>query len=364
MAQLELVLEITSENANKVFVCYSRKDVDFVMRLVGDLERAGIDTWIDQKDIPVGVSWDREVESALKVTRTTLIVLSPNSVDSENVRDEISVAVDDRDHIVPVLYKKCEIPLRIRRHQYVDFTAGYRQALVDELVAHLRHKRGATFEVVESLPPMEPSARSRKRVTWVASLVAMVVAGGVLYLSSARDSVNEVTDDSELQVAAGPPLPPVEDKTPAPCDLKRLRKEMKVTGSSSQEKWPPNLVNDGDRTTAWCEDDSGPGRREWLEFSLEKRREIRKIGITSGWVATSKKRIDLFTWNSHIRTANITFDGIGDTRVTFNRGEKYKEIKVNQSAQRIHVLIEDVWEVDKSKDLCISEIDIWGLVCD
>jgi hypothetical protein len=48
-----------------------------------------------------------------------------DSVNSQNVTDEVSLAFDARKRIVPVLLKKCDIPFRLRRLQYVDLTDDY-----------------------------------------------------------------------------------------------------------------------------------------------------------------------------------------------------------------------------------------------
>ena len=45
------------ENEKKFFICYPRKDAEFVIALVKDLKRTGIDVWTDQLDIPAGVGY-------------------------------------------------------------------------------------------------------------------------------------------------------------------------------------------------------------------------------------------------------------------------------------------------------------------
>ena len=104
------------------FISYSRADSDFVVRLAKDLKTAGLDVWLDQLDIPTGSRWDDELESALRTCSTFLIVLSPNSIKSQNVKDEIGYAIDAGKHILPVMIKQCEVPFRLRRFQFVDFT--------------------------------------------------------------------------------------------------------------------------------------------------------------------------------------------------------------------------------------------------
>lgn len=115
--------------AKKVFVSYSHADQDFVVPLVEDLIAHGVDAWLDVKDIPAGVNWDDEVEAALDGCEFFLIILSPNSAGSQNVKDEIGFARGENKKIFSVMYQKCKVPLRLRRNQYIDFREDNQQAL-------------------------------------------------------------------------------------------------------------------------------------------------------------------------------------------------------------------------------------------
>ena len=122
---------------SRLFFSYSRADAEFVLRMAGDLRVAGIDLWLDQEDIPPGERWDRAVEDAMKSAPTLLVVLSRVSVASQNVLDEISYGLEAGKRIIPVLHQECDIPFRLRRLQYVDFTVSYEKALA-QLVKAIR----------------------------------------------------------------------------------------------------------------------------------------------------------------------------------------------------------------------------------
>jgi hypothetical protein len=104
------------------FISYSRKDKEFALELARALKSAGHFVWLDQLDIPTGARWDDEVEKALRECDIFLIVMTAASISSENVKDEIGYAIDHRKRIIPVLLEECDVPLRLRRFQYVDFT--------------------------------------------------------------------------------------------------------------------------------------------------------------------------------------------------------------------------------------------------
>ncbi len=116
-------------DAPAAFFSYSREDSEFALRLAEDLRTAGAAVWIDQLDIDPGQRWDRAVERALKSCPRTLVILSPASVESDNVRDEISFALRNQKTIIPVLYLDCDIPLRLERHQHIDFRTDHARGL-------------------------------------------------------------------------------------------------------------------------------------------------------------------------------------------------------------------------------------------
>ena len=114
------------------FISYSRDNSAFVMRLAKDLKAAGFNVWLDQLDIPKGARWDDEIESAVEKSTTFMVILAPESIESQNVKDELSYAIDTGKHILPVIIKPCKIPLRLRRFQHVDFTdKPYKESLAD-----------------------------------------------------------------------------------------------------------------------------------------------------------------------------------------------------------------------------------------
>lgn len=111
--------------AFRIFTSYSRRDEDFVLQLVQDLQTKLIDNnvslWIDQLQIRPGDEWDKMVEDALETSDAMMLILSPNSTESDNVRDEWSYYRDEGKPIVPILKEKCKVPFRVRRYQYVNF---------------------------------------------------------------------------------------------------------------------------------------------------------------------------------------------------------------------------------------------------
>ncbi|CAG0953023.1 hypothetical protein ANAEL_00174 [Anaerolineales bacterium] len=120
----------------QIFISYSRVDTEFVTRLITDLTRQGLNIWMDQRNIGAGQRWDSVIQDALEACDLFMIVLSPHSVESENVLDELSFAINSNKRIIPILLRNCEIPYRIARIQFVNFTRDYQtgfQHLISEI---------------------------------------------------------------------------------------------------------------------------------------------------------------------------------------------------------------------------------------
>ena len=130
------------------FFSYSREDSGFALRLAEDLKAAGAVVWIDQLDIEPGQEWDNAIEYAVAQCPRMLLILSPASVKSKKVRNELAFALDEDKTIIPVLYQDCMVPLQLRRVQYIDFRTDHARGAETLLralgVSHLEEQRQAT----------------------------------------------------------------------------------------------------------------------------------------------------------------------------------------------------------------------------
>lgn len=142
--------------SNDLFISYAREDADFALRLAKDLRAAGVSIWIDQLDIPTGARWDRAVQTALENCARFLIILSPASTASENVQDELALALDENKIIVPVLHRECRTPLRLRRLQRIDFTQDYKSGLQKLLHDVARSAAEPAARMEDETPPPKP----------------------------------------------------------------------------------------------------------------------------------------------------------------------------------------------------------------
>lgn len=135
------------------FLSYSRSDEEFALRFARDLRASGINVWVDQLNIRPSEHWDRAIERAVHACSGLIVVLSPRSVQSENVADEISFALNSGKRVLPVLIEQCAVPLRITRMQMIDATTDYGRA-VEQCVAEIgRSDEGASPAPRAEAPP-------------------------------------------------------------------------------------------------------------------------------------------------------------------------------------------------------------------
>jgi len=133
----------------QIFISYSRKDMGFVRKLAGDLEKAGYDVWWDLTDLRGGDDWVRLIPAAIESSQHFIIVISPDSVESEWVRKEYTQALSLRRKIIPIMLEATSVPFALNTINYVNFTSGEYVDNLNSLLAAL----GYTGE-----PPVAPTS--------------------------------------------------------------------------------------------------------------------------------------------------------------------------------------------------------------
>ena len=89
----------------KVFISYSDADKELAWRVSDMLKAAGFEVW-DTRQIMPGDNWADITGKALQESAAMVVLLSPASLKSDNVRHEISYALGKKDYrgrIFPVL---------------------------------------------------------------------------------------------------------------------------------------------------------------------------------------------------------------------------------------------------------------------
>lgn len=126
---------MTSTASVRLFISHSHEDDDFGRRLVQDL-RTVLDSdesavWYDsQGGLRGGDSWWQTIQAEIEARSVFIVILSPASMNSEWVRNEIDIAWALRNAaktkgysriIIPVIWQACDIRPDLRTLQHVSF---------------------------------------------------------------------------------------------------------------------------------------------------------------------------------------------------------------------------------------------------
>ena len=158
-------------DSESIFVSYSSKDRPFALKFVKELQDLGVNVWMDQLGIKLGENWDNAIEEALDNSNTFLLFISPTSVESQNVQDEVHFAIKEKKRLIPILIKQCDLPLRWQRMQYADFTKDPNKGL-KSVMEFLGLETKATKKLKEVLSLLGVSEHSQEEVVVETSFVS------------------------------------------------------------------------------------------------------------------------------------------------------------------------------------------------
>lgn len=130
----------------RVFVSYSRRDLDAIKQLVEELQAVGVSTWYDQT-LTGGQRWWDNILTNIRECDIFVFALSPESWSSEACRSELSYVVQLGRPILPVLVADGInlnlLPAPLNEIQVTD----YRQ-----------RDKGATLALLKSINTAPPAA--------------------------------------------------------------------------------------------------------------------------------------------------------------------------------------------------------------
>lgn len=112
-----------------IFMSYSHRDERFAIPLARGLMDKGIRIWIDQKEIIAGEDWTEQLKVGLSATEALLVVISPRSMASRWVMQEVAAAQASGKPVFPVMYKTVDLPENLTKIHFVDFRSDFPTAL-------------------------------------------------------------------------------------------------------------------------------------------------------------------------------------------------------------------------------------------
>jgi len=141
----------------RVFISYSRRDIETVENIVSQLEAAGIEVWIDREAITPGKQWRKQIVEGIDTSEAFVLHLSPNSAASDNVLKELNLAEEALEpFILPVMLSDLKIPDEMRYQlagtQFIAYHLDSKRG-VHDLIAEIKKRRSATADRPAVQPP-------------------------------------------------------------------------------------------------------------------------------------------------------------------------------------------------------------------
>jgi len=98
----------------RVFISYAIADCQAVAEIRSDLIAVGYKVWVDRGTIAGGEMWRARVVEAIEDSDVFLLALSPNSIRSKRVLQELNIADGEGKPILPVVIAAVEIPTEMK----------------------------------------------------------------------------------------------------------------------------------------------------------------------------------------------------------------------------------------------------------
>lgn len=189
------------------FMSYSREDTAKQRRIVKELRERGVNIWVDVENLTPGTpTWEREIEKAIRGATGIIVLLSPESNNSEWVRREISFGEQHRKRIFPVLIEgddHTSTPLRLASHQRVDLRTKF-EAGLNELAAALKDYIDVKQEIASQSQVIFKEKKTPKPAAFDLKKFgapALIALAGILVVGGIFSALNK---------------PPAETQTPPP----------------------------------------------------------------------------------------------------------------------------------------------------
>lgn len=122
----------------RVFISYSRADEHIARELADILTELRIKFFLDVTCIAPGDHWDVAIHNALKSCTHLVLLHTKTSFASKNVWDEWGWFLKREKAVIPLLFDNTELPFRLERVQYIDFTLDNLDGSLLRLISKLK----------------------------------------------------------------------------------------------------------------------------------------------------------------------------------------------------------------------------------
>jgi hypothetical protein len=124
------------------------------------------------------------------------------------------------------------------------------------------------------------------------------------------------------------------------------------TSSNLSEKYCASNMLDFDLNTTWSEGNKNSGKGEWISLELEEETELTALLLFSGYA----KSEELYYANARIKQIELHINDKKVGNYVVEDGFYPKQIPINQKANKLKLVIIDVYHGSKYHDCCVSEL--------
>lgn len=130
-----------------VFLCHNSQDKPAIRSINNEMKAVGIQTWLDEEQLPPGEPWQPQLEKVIGSIRSACVFVGSSGLGPWQ-RNEVRAFLNEFDSenlpVIPVLLPDAgaapELPIFLRQRTWVDLRDNY-QPKFDRLIAHLKDPR-------------------------------------------------------------------------------------------------------------------------------------------------------------------------------------------------------------------------------
>ena len=117
--------------SQKLMISYSRSQTPFVNRFYQELAEMGYSIWLDYRSIVPARPWLEQIQEGIAWADTVLLVVSKESIISEHVKEEWSLALQQKKRLILVIFDAVDLSAceDLRQCPWVDFRMQHRKSL-------------------------------------------------------------------------------------------------------------------------------------------------------------------------------------------------------------------------------------------
>ena len=165
-----------------MFISYSHKDAGEVFPIIGQFHNQEYNVWYDE-GIEPGIEWPEEIGKALNASSLFVVFITPDSVASENVRNEINFALKKKTPFIAIYLHETTLTYGLQLQ--IGSKQDIRKYLLDE--DSFQRKYRYSFDSVFTKPGQEPripkSEPEKPRTTPQTSTTPTQPPAGILHFA-------------------------------------------------------------------------------------------------------------------------------------------------------------------------------------